>query len=351
MNRQVVSTSCSIILILALTFCPSVPAFSQDKPIQLSHSIHFTVGHPFGKLHALWAQEIERRTGGKVKITVHYSETLTSIPAAYEGAVRSQSDIAEFLPAMNRGRFPLTEAVDLPGYTYNGLVTSRVAYDFYNKFKPKELDDTHVLWMHAHLPGAFHTKAKPIRTMEDLKGLRIRCTGLGAKIAKNLGGSPVTMSKNEQYDVMQRGIVDATMGGFDDLIAFKLAEVSKYSTLYPPAGYVTAFITVMNKAKWNSLPPNVQKAFTDVNEQFVERAGQLWNEGQLAAIQKYKTDKDRFFVPAEKEGKRWMAALQPLFDEYKKNMKQKGLPGEEALQYRQQLIDKYSVTYPALKIY
>lgn len=351
MERKMFLWLLVVIFVGALFFSLPEPAQSQGKVIELSHSIQFPQNHPMGKSVGLWAKEIEKRTNGRVKITVYYSGTLTSPNACYEGVVRGQSDIGEAVLAMTRGRFPLMEGTDLPGYSYNGAVTSRVAHDFYKKFKPKELDETHVLYIHSHLPGGFHTRTKQIRTLEDMKGLRIRCTGLSAKIVQALGGTSVAMGKLDQYDAMHKGVVDGTFAGATDLEAYKLAEVAKYCTIYPPTGYVTAFATTMNKAKWNSLPPDVQKVFTEVSETWSEYSGKAWNESEAEGIVLgKKVGKNRFIVISSQEGKRWDKAVQPLFDDYKKNMKAKGLPGEEALKYRQELIDKYSKMYPPLKI-
>lgn len=350
MERKMFSWLLVVIFVSTLFF--ALPeAQSQDKVIELSHSTQFPQNHPLGKSVGLWAREIEKRTNGRVKITIFYNGTLTSPDVCYEGVVRGQSDIGEALPAMTRGRFPLMEAVDLPGYPFNAVVTSRVADDFYRKFKPKELDETHVLYIHAHIPGGIQTRTKQVRTLEDMKGLRVRCTGLAAKIVQALGGTPVAMGKLDQYDAMHKGVVDATFAGVSDLVTFKLVEVAKYCTLYPPAGYVTAFANIMNKAKWDSLPPDIQKVFTEVSEMWSEYSGKAWNKSDVEGIQLgKKVGQNRFILLSTQEGKRWDKALQTLFDDYKKKMKTKGLPGEEALKYRQELIDKYNKMYPPLKI-
>lgn len=335
---------------LPLFFGMTYEAQAQDKTIQLTFSSQFPANHPMAGPEKDWAKEVEKRTNGKVKVTIYFSGTLTSPAACYEGVVRGQSDIGACVLSMTRGRFPLMEAVELPGYPFNAIVTSKVSYEFYKKFKPKELDETHMLYLHQHIPGAIHTRTKAVKKLEDLKGVRIRCTGLAAKIAQALGATPVTMPKGDTYDALSRGIVEATFGAPNDILGWKLAEVCKYCTLYPPAGYTAAFATVMNKAKWNSLPPDIQKVLTDVSEEWVEHTGKVWNNGETEAFQfSKKKGEDRFIFISGQEGTRWDKALQPIYETYKKNMQEKGLPGEEALKYRQELIEKYSKMYPALK--
>ncbi len=320
-----------------------------EGPMRFSYSSQFPPGHHISKATVLWAQDIEKRTNGRVKINIYYSSTLTSASACYEGTVRGLSDVGECLLSMTAGRFPLMEGLDLPGYSFNAIVTSRVADDFYKKFKPKELDETHVLYIHAHAPGGIFSRAKPIKSLEDLKGMRIRCTGTSARIVRSLGGTPVAMGKAEQYDALQRGIVDGTMAPPNELLAWKVADVAKYFTAYPSIGYVTTFACVMNKSKWNALPPDVQKAFTDASEAMSEKLGKAWNDGEIEGIQYGNKVGHKFVYLTREEGARWDKAVKVLSDEYLKNTKKKGLSGEQALQYRNELIAKYGRSYPSLK--
>jgi TRAP-type C4-dicarboxylate transport system substrate-binding protein len=173
---------------------------------------------------------------------------------------------------------------------------------------------------------------------------------LAAKIAQALGATPVTMPKGDTYDALSRGIVEATLGAPNDILGWKLSEVCKYCTLYSPAGYTAAFATVINKNKWNSFPADIQKVFTDVSEEWVEHTGEVWNKGEVEAFEfSKKKGEDRFIFLSAQEGARWDKALEPIFEDYKKAMQAKGLPGEEALKYRQQLIEKYSKKYPPLR--
>ncbi len=324
-------------------------ASAAEKPIELSYSSFFPASYGMGQAATAWAKEVENRSKGRVKITLHHSGTLTDAAACYEGAVTGISDICQSVLAYTRGRFPLMEVLDLPGYSLNALVTTRVAEDFYRKFQPKELADTHVLYMHAHIPGTITTVQKPVRVLEDMKGLKIRATGLATKIVDALGATPVAMPIGEQYDSMRKGVVDGTVGAPNMLLGWKLAEVSKYSTLLNDVGYVSAMFVTMNPGKWNSLPADVQKVFTDVSREWVEYSGKEWNRIEIEGFQFGKKAGHTFINLPEQEQAKWRKAVQPLQDAYVKAMAAKGLPGKEALEYRQQLIQKYSKMYPKLK--
>ena len=120
--------------------------------------------------------------------------------------------------------------------------------DFYNKFKPKELDDVKVLYLHAHGPGLLHTKT-PVRTLEDLKGMKIRATGTTAKIVTALGATPVAMPMSDSYDAISRGVAQGIVCPVESLQGWKLGEVIKYTTQDFGAAYSVTFFVVMNKAQ------------------------------------------------------------------------------------------------------
>jgi TRAP-type C4-dicarboxylate transport system substrate-binding protein len=187
-------------------------AFTADSaPTKLTFSIFFPPTHGQTKAAMDWAKEIEKLTGNKVQITVFPGGTLTKAPQCYSGVVEGISDLGFSLFAYTRGRFPVMAAVDLPMGYPNGKVASMVAQEFANEFKPKELTDVKVLYLHAHGPGILHTK-KPVRKLEDLKGMKIRATGLSAKVVQALGGVPVAMPRAALTKPLKKGLSRELLG-------------------------------------------------------------------------------------------------------------------------------------------
>ena len=168
--------------------------------------------------------------------------------------------------AYTKGRFPVMEALDLPlGYP-SGKVASRVANDYFKKMNPQELKNVKVLYIHTHGPGFLHTN-KPAKSLANLKGMKILATGTGGQIVTSLGGVAVAMAQGETYEAIQKGIVDGMLGPIEVLKGWKQDEVVKSTTGCNIIGYTTGFFVVMNLQKWNAMPKDVQKAFTDVSEQ------------------------------------------------------------------------------------
>lgn len=321
-------------LVLFLSICfVSYPGYSAaQKVISMNYANFFPAPHKHSILAEQWCKEIEKRTNGRVKIAYFPSGTLSPAAQIYDGVVKGIADIGFSCFAYTRGKFPLTEVIDLPIGLKNGITATRLINEYYKKFKPKEIDEVKVMYLHAHGPGMLHTK-KPVSKLEELKGMKIRATGLAAKIVTALGGAPVGTTMPETYDALRTGVAEGAMAPFEALQGFKWGEVVNSSTVAYGSGYSTGMFIVMNKARWNSLPPDIQKIFTEVNEEWIEKQGNLWDEIEKEGIDFTKKRGNKIITLSKEEDARWAKAVQPILDEYQKSMKAKGLPGDEALKF------------------
>ncbi len=315
------------------------PVLAQTAPVELKYSIFFPAPAPQTGVATEWGKEIEKRTNGKVKVTMFPGGTLTPAPQCYDGVVKGISDIGMSVFAYTRGKFPLTEVADLPLGIKSGLVATKLLNAYYKKFKPKEMDEVEVMYLHGHGPGLLHTKTA-VNKLEDLKGMKIRSTGLAAKIVGALGGTPVAMGMGETYDSLSRGVVEGSLAPFEALKTWKWGEVVKSSTEDFGASYSTAFFVVMNKDKWNALPADVKKTIQEINEEWMVKQGANWDEIDKGGKEYTQSLGNKIVSLSKEEDARWAKAVQPLLDEYVKNMKDKGLPGEEVLKFYQEEMKK-----------
>jgi TRAP-type C4-dicarboxylate transport system substrate-binding protein len=265
-----------------------------------------------------WAKEIEKRTDNKVQISVFAGGTLTKAPQCYSGTVKGISDLGFSLFAYTRGRFPVMAAVDLPMGYADGKVASRVAQEFAKAFKPKELSDVKVLYLHAHGPGLLHTK-KPVKKLEDLKGMKIRATGLSAKIVKALGGVPVAMPQGGTYEALKKGVVEGTFGPMEVLKGWKQAEVIKYTTECYSIGYTTTFFVVMNLDKWNALPADIKKIFDEVSDKYTDVHGNVWDSTDQEGRKYTLSLGNEIISLSDEESARWRKAVEPVIKDYVTN--------------------------------
>ncbi len=314
-------------------------AGAQGKPVELTYSIFMPAMHGHTLLVQEWGKEIEKRTQGAVKFTYFPGGTLTPANQAYDGVVKGISDLAFVVLSYTAGRFPLTEVIDMPLGYKSGLQATHLINAYYQKFQPKEFDDTKVMYLHAHGPGLLNTK-KPVARLEDLKGLKIRCTGTSAKIVSHLGGTPVAMPMPETYDSLQKGVVDGVMCPLESLKGWKFAEVIKSTTLNYGSAYSIAFAVIMNKQKWVTLPKEVQATIQKVNEEWIEKTGKAWDDFDKAGLETTKAKGNQVISLSKAEDERWAKLVQPILSEYVQRMKAKGLPGDEALKFCQDWLKK-----------
>lgn len=315
--------------LLATTLLFASSAFGQVK---LNYSVFFPAPHKNAVLAADWAKEVETRTNGRVKITVFPGGTLTPSDKCYDGVVQGISDIGFSVFAYTRGRFPLLEIADLPVGLSSGVAATKALNEFFAKFQPKELNDVKVMYLHGHGPGILHTK-KAVSKLEDLKGMKIRCTGIAASIVSALGGTPVAMPMGDTYDALSRGVVDGSMAPQESLQGWKWGEVVKYSVENFGSSYSTAMFVVMNRRKWDSLPADVQAIIETINAEYAEKQGKLWDEIDKEGRDFTLGRGNKILPLTPQEDARWAAAVKPILDDYVKRMKEKGLPGEEAVKF------------------
>lgn len=313
-----------------LTGCKPASGSSSTDTIKLSYSIFFPPTHVQYITATNWANEISRRTGGRVQITFYPAGSLTKAEQCYDGVVKGISDIGMSCFAYTPGRFPLLEGLDLPVGYPSGAVATRLANLLIQKYRPAELSDVHLLYIHAHGPGILASK-KSVRSLADMKGLKVRATGLSAKIVKTLGATPVAMSQPETYEALSKGVVEATLCPVETLKGWKQGEAIDYIIDSSAIGYTTAMFVVMNKDKWNQLPPDIQKVFTEVSQEWIAKHGEAWDQADQAG-REYVTQLKRQFVQLpESEQQQWKAAVKPVLDSYVAQAKEKNLPGEAFL--------------------
>ncbi|MBW2649672.1 MAG: TRAP transporter substrate-binding protein [Deltaproteobacteria bacterium] len=330
-----------ILMIGAATFLMAAGSQGKEKVTELTYSIFFPPTHSQCKAAVSWAEEIEKRSDGRIKITIFPGGTLTKANQCYDGVVKGISDIGMSCFAYTRGRFPVMAAVDLPHGYPDGSVATRVATEFYKKMSPKELNDVKILYIHGHGPGLLHTK-KPVRTLEDMKGMKIRSTGLSAQVVKALGGAAVAMPQGDTYEALQKGVVEGTFTPIETLKGWRQAEVVKYTTNCTGVGYTTAMFVVMNPEKWNALPKDLQKIMEDVSEEWIGVHGEAWDRGDDEGRAYTLSQGNEIIALSEEENKRWAEAVGPVIENYISATEEKGLPGKNAVAKVKELIAKYS---------
>jgi TRAP-type C4-dicarboxylate transport system substrate-binding protein len=324
---------------LAVFLSVILTAPAGAKTIKLNYSIFFPASHVQCQAGMDWAKAINEKSGGMIDITVFPGGTLTPAPQTYDSVVKGIADIGMSCFAYTRGRFPVMEAADLPlGYP-NGMTASRVVNEFYTATHPEELNDVKVLYLHAHGPGLLHT-VKPVTTLDELKGMKIRSTGLSAKIVDALGGVPVAMSQGDTYESLKKGVVEGTFGPMEVLKGWRQGEVIKSTTECTSIGYTTTMYVVMNLEKWNSLPPEMQKIFEDTSREWIDKHGRAWDEADAAGREYTLSLGNSIVQLSDEQTALWNSKVETVIDDYIAAANANNLPGKEYVDTLRSLLKK-----------
>jgi TRAP-type C4-dicarboxylate transport system substrate-binding protein len=290
-----------------------------------------------------WKTEVEKRTNGEVKIQTFPGGTLLAAKNIFDGVINGSADIGNFAMSYQPGRFPVSEAVDLPVGFKSSKVASLVLYDLIEKYKPKEFEKVKILTLFTCPPADFMT-SRPVKSLKDLKGLELRVSGTGAEIIKALGAIPVAMPQSETPEAIQKGVVKGMVSSMEILKDFNFAAYCPYAT--EANLFVVSFAVVMNMDKWNSLPPGVKKVLDDLRvEQAVWTGDYVDNHVKEALVwSKEKYNHQVISLPAEDKAE-IATLLNPMIRDYVKKVTAQGLPGEQIIKDVYSLKAKYEKEY------
>ena len=328
---------------IAFGVCKEAPAQSTAEVIKVRFSDH-NPPNAWGTVNGTepWLKEIEKATNGRVKIERYYAESLVKGTDVWMALRSGTLDMGWCSHGYWPGLTPLSDVMALPFLPFkSGRQGGGILWKLREKYPElqKEYADVQILLMHCTPPFSLITTKKQVKTMEDLKGLKLRMLGgPPTEAMKALGAVPLLLGMPDVYMAMQKGTIDGMGVPLGVLEIFNLYEVIKYWTHVP---ITTAYITVaMSKAKWNSLPPDIQKAIMSVSgyegsrtyahnyhdsyeqpvrkemEEFVKKGGHKVEEYTLP-----KAELDRWI----KTGGR------PVWDSWVNTMEAKGLPAKNVL--------------------
>jgi TRAP-type C4-dicarboxylate transport system substrate-binding protein len=273
-----------------------------------------------------WKKEVEARTNGKVLVNTFPGGTLLGAKNMMDGVIAGQADIGCLCMAYQPGRFLITNATSLPLGIPNSLVGSLVLWDIYQKYQPEAFSKVKVLTMFTTAPSNIMSKI-PIRTLADIKGVNLRASGGAAQILKAWGANPVGMPMPATPEALQKGVVKGLFSSLEVMKDFKFAELCKYITVTDAVVY--PFAVVMNMAKWNSLPKDVQEVFEDLGTQQAAWTGAYMDRHARASVAwSTRTQGVKVLRLSKSEKAKWNNLLEPITAEWIASASQKQVPAK-----------------------
>lgn len=337
MKRKKVSTkaySIALILAFAAFFTLSPQSAMAEKPIELSFALHIpSKAAPYHSAFKPWADELEKRTNGRLKIKFYLSQTLVKSRDSYDGVVNGIADIAWGAHSWTGGRFPLSSVMGLPFLSPDTFAGAHALNALYKKFPEiqKEYEDVHLLFLWVSLPYEIHTVKKPVRTIADMQGLKLATNPAAKAALEGLKAVPVTMPPPKIYQTVEKGVADGSALAWGAFKAWKIVEVTNYHTNVSLGG--VPYWTAMNKNTWDKLPKDIQKIVNEVTAEMMpdKLCGAVTGEMKKGIEITKKQGHEIIDISAEDRPK-WVATGKPAWDQWAKKMEAKGLPGKAVLE-------------------
>ena len=192
--------------LLAGMALPAAQAQAQDVVTLKVH--HFLPAGSYANSQFIqpWCDKVAKDSAGKIKCQVYPSMQLGGTPQQLIDQVKDGvADVVWTLPGYTAGRFPLVEVFELPFMMQSPEATSKALWDYVQQHDLAEFKDVHPIAFHVHGDGVFHMREKPIKTMADLKGLKVRApTRQTNRFLAALGATPVAVRAGDP-DGLHRG--------------------------------------------------------------------------------------------------------------------------------------------------
>jgi len=322
-----------------------LPAQAQEK---YEMKVAYFVGdqHPMSQWIVRWSDGLEKASGGRIAVRRFPAAQMGPPPVYYDLARTGQAEVSWFLSGGTPGRFPISELINLPYLVGSSEIGTKVLND--PELRAKYIDPEHkgvkILMMLTHQPGQIFTTKKAIRTVEDMKGMRIRFSSPTIRdFVGALGATPVGVAPTEIAEQLQKGTID---GAFMDYggagIAFKLGGIIKYSTeMY---SYVASFGLAMNPDFYNKLPADLKKLVDGSVVGKEKEVGEGWDSIDGPGKKLLVDGGAEAIKLSAAENAKFRSIGADLSERHVKELEAKGLPARAAYTMMRALSEKHSKT-------
>lgn len=334
LSQLLLSVAAAVPLVLG-----TLPARAAD--VTLTYAFFAPAGTFPGRQMSHWAEELKKRTNGKVEVKLFPGGTLLNARDIYDGVSKGVADIGLGSPSYDPGRFPLTSGMAMPLGFPNAVVASQTLWAITKEFKPKEYEGYKIIAMFTGEPGYIQSRA-PVRSAADIAGMKLRAAGTGVPVLKALGAAPVGMPMPEVPQAVQTRVIDGTMTSREVLQDFRLAESLKFVTDYPSV--IVAFAAVMDQKRWDGLPADVKKVIDELAEEMPVWTGKYHDQQNVGGAMAWAQQTHKLQVvsltPAEKTA--WDNKLAPMVTDWITEMNAKGLPATRYIERARALRDQFA---------
>ena len=290
-----------------------------------------------------WIASVDEASDGRIQIKVDPAP-IGGPPAQYDLVRAGASDLVYHVAAYTPGPFEILRAIELPFLSTSAEAGSQAAWDWYerNIGFGEELEDVKVITLFVHGPGAIHTK-KPIATLEDLADVKLRVGGGGVRMSEALGAIPVAMPASQAYEAISKGVADGAMFPYESIKGFRLGELVDYHLSIPGGLYTTPFVIMMNQAKYDAMPADLQAALDEAGGiNGAKLLGRGWDAADAAGLQVAIDGGGVVTTLSDAELARWSEQISFMEADWIGRANERGLDGAALLEDLKATFSKYN---------
>ncbi|HMA90601.1 MAG TPA: TRAP transporter substrate-binding protein [Burkholderiales bacterium] len=319
----------AVLPLLALVF--AAPAGAQQTELKFSTFVPPTHGFVVDVLEPL-AKEIEKKSGGKVTVRVYAGDSpLGKVENQADQVKQGMVDLAFGLDGIPRGRYLRTSIMEMPFVAENADLASRTLWAMSKGMLAEDWKDFKLVALTCHNPGLFHTRFKPLKTIYDVKGLRMRAPNPPTQeLLASLGATPVNMPPGQVYESLRKRLLDGAVFPWDAIKGFRLESMLKYHL--DARVYTSCFHLVMNPQRFASYPPEVQEAIdSSIGQPLVDKFGAWWNAWDKAGFAAAMKAGGTLHQVPDATRDKWRAELKPVVDQELVKLEKEGITNAHAI--------------------
>jgi TRAP-type C4-dicarboxylate transport system substrate-binding protein len=324
----------------------SVPA--QTRITLKFHTFMSPTSYVWLNMHKPWMDKVERESGGRLRFEGYPAMQLGGSPAQlFDQAKDGIADIVWTLPGNTPGRFPRTEAFELPFIMSNAEATSKALWAYIQTQAADEYREVRPLAFQVHGPGLFHIKNRVIESPDDLRGLKVRGpTRQATKMLGYLGATPVGMPLPQIPDALSKGVIDGCVLPWEVVPSIRAHELTGFHSEFDPAGgalYTNTFVMAMNLRRYNTLPDDLRRVIDNNSGPATSGwLGKTQQAGDAPARRMAAERGNRIHTIGLAESQEFRRRSRQVEVEWVQDMDRRGFKGRELLDTARQLIQKHT---------
>ena len=337
-----------VFVILVICSSPTITFAADQKKlpeIEIKVPIPASQNSEFGVLGEWIKKNFAEITGGRAKVKLFWNNSLVPLKDHYRSLESGIIDFSFVNTGVTPGVFPLSELFQVPGIAATIAASNLTFIDLFNKYPEFEKQFSPKIKYIAtcqFLLSDLHS-IKPVRTLEDLKGMKIGCqTPESARAMELLGASASTIAWPDMYVQLERGVVDGVVAAWAIVNITHLHEIAKYHTLLRLSPGIAHWM--FNRNTWNKFTPEEQEKFKLLGASLSNKTA--WSVVSTSHDMRFREitpEKGQTVIELSQTDREKVKKLfKPLWDEWAERMQSKGYPAEAILQDTLKWTEMYS---------